>query len=111
MLEPALRPGVDGFGSTMRLMSLNGRLRRLALYILAAKLGHKVGMLREDAPLQRVTLLASHLRHVERVGRLLVLGVLQLAAIDELHVGHGRPRLIRADIATPGQRRSFRKAS
>jgi hypothetical protein len=70
-----------------------------------------MGMLGEDAAFQGVTLLPGHLTHVQGIGRLLVLGVLQLAAIDELHVGHGRPRLIRADIATPGQRRSFRKAS
>jgi hypothetical protein len=46
-------------------------------------------MLGEDAPLQGVTLLPRHRAHVERVSRELVVGLLQLAATDELHVGDG----------------------
>ncbi len=54
--------------------------------------GLGVRMLLEDAPLQGVTLLARHRAHVERVSWLLVHGLLQLAAVDELNVGNRRPR-------------------
>ena len=76
----------------MRFESLNERLRFLACYILAAQLLHEVRVLGEDATLQSVTLLGGHRRDVERVGRRLVRGLLQLAPIDQLDVGHGRPR-------------------
>ena len=46
-------------------------------------------MLGEDAPLQGVPLLPRHRAHVQGIGRLLVLGLLQLPAIDKLDVGDG----------------------
>jgi hypothetical protein len=49
-------------------------------------------MLREDATLQRIALLPRHRADVQRVGWLLVRGLLQLPAVHELDVGHGRPR-------------------
>jgi LytB protein len=49
-------------------------------------------VLREYAALQCVALLARHRRDVERVGRLLILRLLQLPAVHQLDVGHGRPR-------------------
>ena len=48
-------------------------------------------MLREDAALQCVALLARHRRDVQRVRGLFVLRLLQLPAVDEVHVGDGRP--------------------
>jgi hypothetical protein len=44
-------------------------------------------MLHEDAALERITLLPRHRRNVERVSRLLVRGLLQLAPAHELDVG------------------------
>jgi hypothetical protein len=47
-------------------------------------------MLGEDAALQRIALLASHLRHVERVSLCcLIRRLLQLAPVDQLHVRNG----------------------
>jgi hypothetical protein len=51
-----------------------------------------VRVLAQDATLQRVTLLTAHRGDVQRVGRLLVHGLLQLSAVDQLEVGHRRPR-------------------
>jgi hypothetical protein len=42
--------------------------------------------------LERVALLPAHRAYVQRVGRLLVLGLLQLPAVHQLDVGHRRPR-------------------
>jgi hypothetical protein len=46
-------------------------------------------MLAQNAALQRVALLAGHRSDVERVSRLFVLWLLQLPAVDQLHVGNG----------------------
>jgi hypothetical protein len=49
-------------------------------------------MLREDATLQGVALLARHRRDVERIrARGLVSRLLKLTAVDELHIGDRRP--------------------
>ena len=60
--------------------------------LLAGHLLDEPGMLGERPALQRATLLPSHGADVQRVGRLLVLGLLQLTPIDELDVGDRRPR-------------------
>ena len=57
--------------------------------LVAGQLLDEMGMLGEQPTLQSVPLLARHRRDVQRVGRLLVHGLLQLAAIHELHVGDG----------------------
>ncbi len=58
-------------------------------------------MLGQQLALQRVTLLSRHRADVERiVGLNLVDGLLQLAAIDELNVGNGDGRSLRAPHIT-----------
>jgi hypothetical protein len=80
-------------GSTPRRYSWPAR--RLAIaggrgrHVLAVQLLEELGMLGEDATLQGVALLLRHRAHVQRVGRLLILGLPQLPAVDELHVETG----------------------
>jgi hypothetical protein len=58
----------------------------------AAKRIDQLRMPREDTALQGVELFPCHCADVQRVSRLLVHGLLQLAAADQLDVRHGRPR-------------------
>jgi hypothetical protein len=51
-----------------------------------------VRVLREDATLERVALPTAHGAYVERIIGLCVRRLLQLAPIDQLDVGHCRPR-------------------
>jgi hypothetical protein len=76
----------------MRLRCQNVRLRFVLAYIVASQLRDEVRVLRQDAALDRIALLPRHRRDVERIARLFVRGLLQLAPIDQLDVGDGRPR-------------------
>lgn len=49
-------------------------------------------MLGQDAALQGVALLPRHRGDVQGIGRRLVRRLLELPAVHELDVGHGRPR-------------------
>jgi hypothetical protein len=59
-------------------------------YILASQSLHEVGMLGQDALLERLPFLAGHRRHIQRIS-LGSLGrrLLQLAPIDQLDVRNG----------------------
>jgi hypothetical protein len=72
----------------MRRKSVDERLRFRLGYI-AEQLADQVRVLREDAALQCVPLLARHRGDVERIGRLLVRRLLKLTAVHELLVGNG----------------------
>ena len=61
---------------------------RAALAHVTSQFPHQVRVLREDAALQCVALLARHRAHVEGICGLFVLRL--LAAVDELHVGDRR---------------------
>jgi hypothetical protein len=89
----------------MRLESGSDRFRSALVYI-TSQLLHQVRVLREDAALQRVALLARHRRDVERNGGLFVRRLLKLTTVDELHVGDGRSsRLPRILVGEPAPER------
>ncbi len=81
-----------GFFPLRRRPAPRGRARRsrsrgTGRHVLAGQLIDETGMLGEDAALERVAFLPAHPTDVQRICGLLILGLLQLPAVDELHVG------------------------